>query len=646
MMDFYHHSRLLSCRSPQGAAVCGAKITLAASIALPAGSDVAVRLWIEGGAEKRVPMEISGGRAAATVQMPDHPCLVWYFFILTAPGGAVRYYGGDSGEGRFYDAEPPAYQITVYDQSFETPAPWRNGVCYQIFPDRFKRSSWEDFRRRAEIPASMGRPVRVHDRWDESPDWEAQPGQKNYDPCDYFGGDLNGIAEKLDYLASLGVSCIYLNPIFEAASNHRYNTADYHAVDPILGSEADFRFLTARAAERGIKLILDGVFSHTGSDSRYFNREGCYREPGAYQGEGSPYYEWYTFTRFPDEYESWWGFPTLPNVKELTPSYADFIAGENGVLAHWQGYGLAGWRLDVADELPDDFIKLIRKRLKALDPNAVLLGEVWEDCSNKFEGARRRDYVDGFALDGAMNYPFAKAVAAFLTGRIDAYGLGHALGMLREHYPEPFYLACMNLLSSHDDVRLCYQLAGAPDRMALDRRAQHDYRPSDENLLLAKRRVPLAFAIQIAHPGVPTLYYGDEAGVTGMSDPFNRTPFPWGSEDESILSAAKLLFPARRRHAVLQKGLTRMGALSGNVFAIVRYFADNTSVAVLFINAGLTEENVRLSPDTLIEGPDAGTPVTLCGTYLELAQNQTFTVQQDFILALPPLSFRLYIRGE
>ena len=646
MMYFYHHSRLLSCRRPQGAAAVSSVVTLSARHTLPAGSRAFVRLWQEAGAETLIPMVCTEDTATAEIRLPEQPCLVWYFFLLELPDGKRLYYGADSGEGRLMETEPPAYQITVYDPAFTTPAAWREGVCYQIFPDRFRRSSWEDFRNRVHYHTAMGRKLRIHDRWDEAPCTEPAAGEVYYSPDDFFGGDLNGIREKLPYLKSLGVTHIYLNPIFESCSNHRYNTSDYHRVDPILGSEEDFARLAKEAREMGIQLILDGVFSHTGDDSRYFNRQGRYDTAGACQGKDSPYYDWYDFKDFPHTYDCWWGFDSLPNVKELTPSYVDFVTGETGVIAHWMGHGLGGWRLDVADELPDDFIRKLRQAVKRQNPEAVLIGEVWEDCSNKYGPEGRRDYVDGDLLDGTMNYPFKDAVVDFLVGRTDAFGLTHRLGMLREHYPKPFFEACMNLLSSHDDVRLLYLLAGSPARNAMSREEQKVYAPSAENLALARRRVPLAFALTLCHPGVPTLYYGDEIGLPGMADPFNRTTYPWGREDAALLCEARRLFPLRQNNPALTRGCTRMGPIHPDVFAILRYLPDGSNAVLLLVNAGQDEARFTFSTDLLQEGPDGETPPSFAGLYQEVGSEETSYLFEGCSLSLPPVSYRLFIKGE
>lgn len=645
MMVFRHNSRQLSFRTPQGAVRYGERVRIEGEFSGDAQTAIFLRLWIDG-AETLLPMAHENGRVRAEFTAPESSCLVWYFFVFHTPSGQTLYYGAESGEGMFVTHEPQAYQITVYDPAFTTPRWFCEGVAYQIFPDRFRRSSWEDFRGRAQYHANLGRFLRLHDRWSDEPCTEPSPGQAVYAPDDFFGGDLNGIREKLPYLAALGVTALYLNPVFESSSNHRYNTADYRRIDPILGNEAEFSALCAEARAQGIRLMLDGVFSHTGSDSVYFNQDGRYPEPGACQSEQSPYFPWYRFSRYPDVYECWWNFPSLPNVEELDPSYSAFIHGETGVLSHWAGMGATSWRLDVADELPDEFIKNLRRRVKQNDPDGVLLGEVWEDCSVKTgPDGRRRDFVGGNELDGAMNYPFTDAVIAFLLGKTDAHGLYHTLATQRERYPKPFYEACLNLLSSHDVVRASTALSGAPDRKSIPREQQAAYAPTPENARLGRQRLILATAIQMVLPGVPCIYYGDEAGMTGMADPFNRAPYPWGNEDAELLETFKKLTGARQKNVELRRGLCRMGALLPDVFCIVRYTADPTELSVLLVNRGEREQTVPLDPKLLNEGPDAAVPVPLSGMLTDVLTGETCVCTGDALtVALPPLCARLYTR--
>ena len=631
-------------RRPQGAVPCGTPVRIAASVRGDGILSVELRIWDDrDGKETILPMQIDGTHASVTVPSPETPRLLWYYFIIRRADGSVRYYGGDSGEGRLSLHEPSSYQITFYDSAFRTPDWAGKAVAYQIFPDRFKRSSWEDFCGRTAYHKGLGRFIRMHDRWSEEVCTAPSPGQMEYMPDDFFGGDLNGIREKLPYLADLGVSMIYLNPIFESASNHRYDTADYDRIDPILGTNGEFEALCREAGGYGIRILLDGVFSHTGADSRYFDRYSRYPDVGAYESKDSPYSSWYTFYEYPDSYSCWWDFPALPNVEETDPAYSEFITGEDGILRHWFWRGAAGWRLDVADELPDSFIRKIRNRIKADSPDNLLIGEVWEDCSTKTGPEGRRGYVYGDELDGAMNYPFTDAVIAFFTGKEDAYGLNHALQKLREHYPKPFYDCCQNSLSTHDIVRALTALSGAPDRRSVTRKQQAGFQASGEAEEKGKKLLILATALQMTIPGIPCVYYGDEAGMTGMGDPFNRRTYPWGKEDKKLIAAFRTLMRARRYQKVLQTGCMRMGALSPDVFAVVRYTEDGSAVAALILNRSTRDQAFGLDPESLMEGPDGGTPVSFFRNMKEVFSGEEVQTGNMLSGEIPALTAKLYL---
>ncbi len=643
MITFRHHSRFLSFRRPQGAVPCNTSVTIEAELGGDSSAHVQLRLYNQLGVESFFELTRAGDRVHGEIPMPEVPCLVWYYFIIRTGDGRTQYYGADSGEGRLESHAPRSYQITVYDGAFTTPAHWREGIVYQIFPDRFRRSSWEDFRERAKYHANLGRFLRIHDRWSEDICYTAAPGAEDYEPNDFFGGDCNGIREKLGYLASLGVTTLYLNPVFESASNHRYDTADYHRIDPIFGNEDEFAALCAEAREQGIRVMLDGVFSHTGSDSRYFDKNSRYEDLGAYESNESPYRKWYRFVGDSKQYDSWWGFPTLPNVNELEPGYTEFITGEHGVLSHWAGTGATSWRLDVADELPDEFIRILRRRLKQNDPEGVLLGEVWEDCSNKYGPEGRRGYVNGDELDSAMNYIFTEAAISFLTGRTDAYALDHVLQTQREHYPRPFYEACLNLISSHDIIRAATALSGAPDRNSVSRKLQAAYHPNEQDQQKGFLRLILAAALQMALPGVPSVYYGDEAGMTGMSDPFNRGTYPWGAENEAVFAGYSALMRARKESDALKRGLCRMGALSPEVYAVLRWLPENGETALLLVNRGERAQAVTLHPDDMPQGADGESPVSLDKTLTDVLTGETLTPENGEVQTLlPPMSARLY----
>lgn len=655
---FWHHSRILSDRAPQGALSAGESVLLYLNLdesLRGAAQSARLRVWMKE-QELMLPGVLEEGetglRVAFTLTMPDQPGLVWYYFFLDIDGRR-RYYGGSSGIGAPSDDLPEAYQITVYDGGFQTPEWFRKSIVYQIFPDRFRRDGLRGGLDRVRKHTEAGRRATAQEDWDETPLYRPLPGATEYEPCDYFGGTLEGIREGLAYLKSLGVGTIYLNPIFEAASNHRYNTANYRRIDPVLGTEEDLVRLVREARSQGIRLMLDGVFSHTGDDSVYFDRYDRYGAPGAYISKDSPYFGWYTFLHWPDRYLSWWGFPTLPEVRELAPDYVDFIAGkEDSLLAYWAARGCTSWRLDVADELPDEFIRFIRTRLKEIDPESVLLGEVWEDATNKISMGTRRAYCYGHELDSVTNYPFFTAVSEFLLGREDAAMLNHRLAGLRERYPKPMYYALLNLIGSHDTVRAMSVLAGAPDRDALGRIEQAHVRFTPEQLLAGKRRLKIAVLLQMAMPGVPCIYYGDEAGTLGMADPFNRTTYPWGREDTDLLAYYRLICRARSECDALKCGFAAFAAVGRDVFAVARSIEEGRdafgssakdSSALALVNRSEAQQRVSITAELFCEGPDR---VTLSGAYRDAVSGASVTVRDDgsLRLTLPPLGGMLLVR--
>ena len=631
MGEFYHNSLFLKFREPFGAAPCSSVIRLRCECADHLSATV--RTWCETAGDVFYPMWKENGMATADITLPDTPGLFWYSFDVKYPDGTVRYYGAGCGEGRFTDQPGDSYGITVYRKDYKTPDWFKGGVIYQIFPDRFCRSSWEDFHNRIDCHVRLGRHPRIHERWSEEPTIEPMPGEEDYEPNDFFGGDINGIIEKLPYLASFGVTCIYLNPVFASPSNHRYNTSDYMHVDPVLGSDDDLRRLACAAKEYGMQLMLDGVFSHTGSDSVYFNREKHYGEGGAYNDPDSPYRSWYTF-REDGTYDCWWGFETLPNVWELTSGYVDFIAGANGVLKRWSDMGISNWRLDVADELPDEFIRILRKKVKELNPDAVLLGEVWDEPTRKIGPEGRRGYVNGDELDSVMNYTFTDAVLDYLNKRITAQDFSFRMQNMREMYPEPFYLACMNLMGSHDVPRAITGLSGAPDRHDLTIYEQKRFVPKKEEAEKGLKRILLASVIQVTMPGVPSLYYGDEAGLTGMADPFNRRTYPWGNENQELLQNMRKIFSSRKTCEALRTGKARFGTID-EVFCIIRYTADSMAVAI--INGTDMEKDISICPNAFQEGPDGQDILDFSRIFTDLDGTE-YSFGPEIKIQLKPLS--------
>lgn len=466
--------------------------------------------------------------------------LYFYRFRYTSEYGEFFVTATDNNLG-IVSREGNWWQLTCYDKDFKTPDWLSGGLIYQIFPDRFCASG----KKKKNVPSDRY----IVETLEKEPEY-----RQNNTPCslgnDYYGGDLEGITKKLPYLASLGVTCIYLNPIFEAHSNHRYNTADYLKIDPMLGTEKDLEILCKEASNLGISVVLDGVFSHTGDDSLYFNKYKRYGDGGAYNDVNSPYYSWYKFFDGGTKYHAWWGVPSLPETVEENESFSDFITGEKGVLRHWLKKGVRGWRLDVADELPDCFLDKIRTAIKTEKPEAYLLGEVWEDATTKISYGYRRRYLLGDQLDSVMNYPFANAIISFVNGGNGNDFVSCVLSII-ENYPPNALKVLMNHLGTHDTARLITRL-GKNNNLPHSRAEQSGLRLTGEEKNLAVKKQKLAAVIQYTLPGVPSLYYGDEAGLEGCGDPFCRAAFPWGNEDEELLSFYKWLGNFRKSEDVFK----------------------------------------------------------------------------------------------
>lgn len=586
MLDpFVFDSRSESCKKPYGAVPCGTAVSYTVRPLRREGWSrcvlVTQREFSGQTAELELPCTGQDGdrnRFSGIFSAPAEPELVWYWFRLFREDGSSilldrsGYHGGENVQ---------SWQLTVYEES-STPAWFGCGVVYQIFPDRFCRLELPD-------PAGMVGSRTIHENWSNLPDWrpDAQGEVRN---CDFFGGSLQGILSKLDDLADFGVTVLYLNPVFESASNHRYNTADYRAIDPMLGTEDDFHHLCQEAKRRGIRVILDGVFNHTGSQSRYFNADGFYSDTGAAQSPASPYYHWYSFHPWPADYDAWWGIRTLPAVREDAPDYRDFIIrGQDSVVRHWLRAGASGWRLDVADELPDDFIGEIRTAMEETAPDSFLLGEVWEDATTKIAYSMRRRYLLGQELHGVMNYPFRTALIAYLLGG-DADEFRETLESLRENYPPHAFYSLMNFLSTHDTPRILTVLGA--DHVPGSKEERAVFRLSPARRQLGLKRLRLAALVLFTFPGAPTVYYGDEAGMEGWEDPFNRAGYPWGQEDSELKSFFSKLAHLRREQPALQTGQLHWRWTAGSLLVFARELDGQLLTTV--VNAADTPQTLTL----------------------------------------------------
>ncbi|WP_077389831.1 glycoside hydrolase family 13 protein [Mobilibacterium timonense] len=496
--------------------------------------------------------------------------LYWYYFQIETGKGIINV-GRDGGTGCMITGSPMSWQQTVYKREYQIPGWLQGGIIYHIFVDRFSRSAgYDELKERLKLAPTANSPERhLHHIWGQQPDYKPVNGRIMNN--DFYGGDLQGIISRLDYLKELGVTCIYLSPIFRAYSNHKYDTMDYMEIDPSFGTEDDFRELCEKAGGMGMRVILDGVFAHTGSDSVYFDREHRFGG-GAYGDPESSYRDWYFF--HPDgTYDTWWGIDTLPKLNKEDPGYRRFICGEDGVARKWLRAGASGWRLDVADELPVDFLEELTEAVKDEKPDALVLGEVWEDASSKVAYGQRKNYFEGNKLDSVMNYPLRQGIIDFVRGGHPGLLVG-TVEQLQENYPPEVTSCLMNILGTHDTQRIITALAGQipPGNASMDWMASAALSARERSE--GRRLLKIASALQMTLPGVPCIYYGDETGMEGYRDPFNRGCFPWNDVDEDLVGWYRRLSMIRREHYVYRSGGYRTVQAIEGLYAFQRFLTE------------------------------------------------------------------------
>ena len=577
------NSRKIECKSPYGAVKCGEKLSLHFPIASWVSVDkmyVFIRLGdVSTPVEMRFEKSENGFSVYTADYVFDAAGIYYYRFEMRNREG-VWYYGrGENGES-VCGENLPEWQLTVYKSSYKTPDFAKGNIIYHIFVDRFNRADGVKTKRK----------YRLHESFSESPEVVSADGK--YYADDFFGGNFNGIREKLDYLEELGVGIIYLSPIFKAFSNHRYDTGDYLKVDELLGTEDDFKRLLDAAHEKGMKVILDGVFNHSGADSLYFNKFGTYDSLGAYQSKSSPYYDWYYFKKFPDEYACWWGCDNVPDLNKSNKDYRALVFGKNGVVEKWQKLGADGWRLDVVDELPIDFVNLLIKKIKSVNKDALVIGEVWEDASTKVSYGELRPYLLGDQLDGTMNYPFMNAIIAYVRDGDEKFFKDTVQSIL-ENYPKETVYCLMNSLGTHDTVRIINALSDVRAH-GWSKTHKLGYKLPDSEYEKAKKKLYLASVLQFTLPGIPSIFYGDEAGLQGFDDPINRRPYPWGSEDKEILAHYKKLGRIRRENRAVFSGGFNMRDENGLV-AYERASGDDE--ILIAVNAGADDTTLLINKE-------------------------------------------------
>ncbi|HHD2754170.1 TPA: glycoside hydrolase family 13 protein [Clostridium perfringens] len=565
----YHDSQNTFYREPFGAVSIGTKVKL--FLECKEQGEVSIEVIKFDGFRYSIPMMIEKSKEGCIlykgiIDTTDSLGILNYCFKYIKDG-FTQYYGNNEenlgGEGKIYYEYPKYYQITVYNKN-EIPNWYKEGIIYQIFVDRFFNGNKNN-----EI-LNKKKNIFIYGSWYDEPMY-IRDSNGNIERWDFYGGNLRGVIEKLDYIKSLGANIIYMNPIFDAVSCHKYDTGDYETIDKMYGSTEDFIELCQKANKKGIRIILDGVFSHTGSDSRYFNKHGNYSDLGAYESKYSKYYKWYRFYDYPNNYECWWGFENQPNVEELEKTYSDYIVNnDNSIVAKWLKLGASGWRLDVADELPDEFIQMIKHKMKITKEESVLIGEVWEDASNKVSYSKRRKYLLGNELDSVTNYPYKNIILDFLNGYITSKDFYKVIMSIKENYPTENFYANMNLLGNHDTERILTAL--------------------NENI----KKLKLAICIQMTLPGVPLIYYGDEAGLLGHKDPENRKAYPWGRENKEILEHYSFFGNFRKNEEVLKKGEFYIYKNTPDEILAFKRFYENKEM-IIIINRDIYNKRITLN---------------------------------------------------
>ncbi|WP_160693296.1 glycoside hydrolase family 13 protein [Clostridium sp. C2-6-12] len=550
-----HDSQSLEFRKPFGAVEVGQKVKL--SIKVDKEIVVAVQLILFDGTKiskgmKKEYLNSGEFRYSVEIDTSETLGLLEYYFILI-DGYDRLYYGNNDehlgGIGQIYNYNPVPYQVTVYEKS-HLPEWYKEGVVYQILVDRFCNGNENN---------AINSPKEnsfIYGRWEDTPMY-IKDNMGRILRWDFYGGNIKGIIKKLDYIKSLGANIIQLSPVFKSSSCHKYDTGNYEFIDEMFGTNDEFEEFCEIAKSKGIKVILEAVFSYTSSDSKYFNKLGNYDEIGAYNSPNCKYYSWYKFIKYPYQYQSWWGINERPNINVMEKSYIDYIIKDkNSIVKKWIDLGASGWRLNVIDELPDEFIELIRSRIQEIDKEVVLLGDIWDDASNKVSYSKRRRYLQGNEVQAVTNYPLRESLINFIKGYITSHRLKQKIMSLYENYPRESFYGNINIAGTNDTERILTVL--------------------DENIELLR----LLVVIQFTLPGVPLIYYGDEIGLKGGKEPDNRRSYPWGKENKDLIEFYTEIAKIRNNENGLKKGDINIYETDSDVFAFERNY-DNEKIVVL-----------------------------------------------------------------
>jgi alpha-glucosidase len=625
-------------------------------------------------------------------EIPPQDSPIGYYFEVSQGNKSVYY------SRRGLELRPPTNSLQFkLIPGFTVPNWMRGAVLYQIFIDRFHNGDPTNDVLTNEYMYDNWPSVRIED-WDQYPDSTVPYAEGGNRTREFYGGDIEGVIQKLDYLAELGVDGIYFNPLFVAPSNHKYDTQDYEYVDPHLGvivtdegelinpeddpfyevgtfgnrseinqdasryitrttslenleaSNDKLRELIEEAHERGIRVILDGVFNHSGSFNKWLDREGIYPDeegPGAYESEDSPFVDYFVFAddSWPNNetYESWWGYKTLPKLN--FEGDEDLINTIMNIAGEWVGtdWNADGWRLDVAAELGHsstfhhDFWRLFRETVKEANPEAVILAEVYGDAAA---------WLQGDQWDTVMNYDaFFEPVGYYLTG-LEKHSYYYRDNLhnntddfdrnLREKMAKLPYNSlqiAMNQLDNHDHSRFLTRTSGFVD----DTRSSTDVSaPEMADQGVNKGILKEATVMQMTLPGAPTLYYGDEAGIVGFTDPDSRRTYPWGQEDEELLSFFKEIIEIHKSYSSIITGsLVTLNAKSKGMYAYGRWDKDNR----IIVGINNKEKESWLEIPTWQMGLSSGDRVEMIfrtGVDFHERPNETLRIEEDKILVKIP----------
>ncbi|MBR1386078.1 MAG: glycoside hydrolase family 13 protein [Bacilli bacterium] len=510
-------------------------------------------------------------------------CAIYNYYFSFEANKNFMYFKKENKTGNQSVSNVEKWKLSV---NFDVPN-WAKGkIMYHIFVDRFNR---DETVKLEKLPRRD-----IHKSWNE--EMTIGPNKEGIWNADFYGGNLKGVINKLKYIKDLGVSILYLSPVVSSQSNHRYDASDYEIVDPYLGNNNDLKELCDKAHEMGIKVVLDAVFNHTGNDSKYFNEYSSFPNLGAYQSKDSKYYPFFRKREYDGkvEFDYWWGMKNLPVCDGYSKEWQNYIYGENGVIDKWFRLGIDGLRLDVADELTDEFIEGIRTAVKRNKEDGFIIGEVWKNPMRM-----GRSYISsGKGMDSVMNYLLVDALIRYYKYQ-DVNKLREVLNEIQGEYPEGTIESLMNFTSTHDISRALnifgsdsFQKHGewAWNTITEDRTWQKNYNLSPLELKKGKEIYKSYLFSLTFLPGILSIFYGDEIGLTGMGNLYNRKTFTWDNIDYDLLNYFKEIGKIRNKETFLEDAMLNIIDINDKLFMFER--KNDVDAALIVVNRSSDQEKL------------------------------------------------------